>query len=177
MLDEMRSRDWIPRSVRQKMRELEALQKRLAADLSRVPEDQEIAKALEMSLEDYYSMILYVQPGGMISYDEVVKTYGDDKNLLDYLEDRSSPHPDLEIQIKDLKRRIIDALEKLTSDEQICTALYYYEGLTLKEIAEVLKVSESRVSQIHARALVKLNWKLAPMKENIEDLEHLQSAE
>jgi len=177
MLDEMRSRDWIPRSVRQKMRELESLQKKLSSDLSRMPADEEMAKALEMSLEDYYDMILYVQPGGMVSYDEVISNYGDDKNLLDFLEDRSSPHPDVEIQIKELKRRIIDALEKLTQEEQLAMALYYYEGLTLKEIAEVIRVSESRVSQIHAKALLKLNWKLGKYRDDVEDLEQLRTAE
>lgn len=176
MLDEMRSRDWIPRSVRQKMRELQNLQAKLASELSRMPEDQEVAKALEMNLDDYYNMILYVQPGGMVSYDQVLSG-GDDKNLLDYLEDRTSPHPDLEIQLKELKRRIIEALENLEQEEQLAMALYYYEGLTLKEIAEVLKVSESRVSQIHSKALVKLNWKLARYKESVEDLEKLQVSE
>jgi len=177
MLDEMRSRDWIPRSVRQKMRELDSLQKKLSTDLSRMPADEEMAKALEMSLEDYYDMILYVQPGGMVSYDQIINNYGDDKNLLDFLEDRSSPHPDVEIQIKELKRRIIDALEKLSQEEQLAMALYYYEGLTLKEIAEVIRVSESRVSQIHAKALSKLNWKLSKYRDDVEDLEQLRTAE
>lgn len=170
MLDEMRQRDWIPRSVRQKMRELEKLQNKLSSDLSKIPDDKDMAAALEMSLEEYYDMIIHIQPAGMISYDAMISSAGDEKNLLDFLEDKSSPHPDLEIQIKELKKRIIEALEQLTQDEQMVMALYYYEGLTLKEIAEVLKVTESRVSQIHAKALLKLNWRLDSYKHDVEDL-------
>lgn len=171
MLDEMRSRDWIPRSVRQKLRELDQLQKKLSVDLSRLPEDKEMAEALSMSLEEYYSMVLYVQPAGMISYEDLVSGPATERNVLDFLEDRNSPHPDLEMQFKEIKTRIMEALEQLSQDEQMVMALYYYEGLTLKEIAEVLKVSESRVSQIHSKSLLKLNWRLDQYKDNVDDLD------
>jgi len=170
MLDEMRQRDWIPRSVRAKMREMDNLKKELSSKLSKIPDDKEMAAALEMSLDEYYEMIVYIQPAGMISYDQMLGGMGDDKNLLDFLEDKSSPHPDFEIQIKELKKRIIEALEQLAQDEQMVMALYYYEGLTLREIAEVLKVTESRVSQIHAKALLKLNWRLDAYRNDVEDL-------
>lgn len=176
MLDEIRQRDWIPRGVRSKLRELDVLQRKLASDLSRMPEDHEMAKALEMSLEEYYEMLVHVQPAGMISYDALVNNGDDEKNVLDFLEDRASPHPDLEVQIKDLKRRIIEAMEQLAEDEQIVMALYYYEGLTLKEISRVLKVTESRVSQIHAKALLKLNWRLEHYRGDVQDLEKMSES-
>lgn len=174
MLDEMRNRDWIPRSVRQKIRELDKIQKKLSIELSRIPEDQDMADALSMNLDEYYNMILYVQPAGMISYEDLVSGPANERNVLDFLEDQSSPHPDLEVQIKELKSKIIEALEQLNQDEQMAMALYYYEGLTLKEIAEVLKVSESRVSQIHSKALLKLNWRLDHYKKDVNDLEEMQ---
>lgn len=170
MIDEMRQRDWIPRSVRSKMRELDSLYRRLSVDLQRTPEDQDMAKALELNLEDYYNLIVQIQPAGMISYDDVAGHDMPERNMIEFLEDRSSPHPDLEIQIKELKSGIIEALEHLERDEQLVMSLYYYEGLTLKEIAQVLSVSESRVSQIHAKALVKLNWRLDKFKKQIPTL-------
>lgn len=171
MLDELRHRDWIPRSVRSKIRELENVQKRLAAELNRMPDDHQMAKALEMDLEEYYEMVLHIQPAGMVSYDALIGGDMDEKNVLDFLEDKGTRHPDFEVQLKELKSRIISALEQLTQDEQLLMALYYYEGLTLKEISEVLKVTESRVSQIHAKALVKLNWRLDVFKSSVNDLE------
>lgn len=170
MIDEMRQRDWIPRSVRAKMREMDALFRRLSVELQRTPEDQDMAAALKMSLEQYYDYIVELQPAGMISYDDVAGYDMPERNVLDFLEDRSSPHPDLEIQIKQLKSGIIEALEQLDQDEQLVTSLYYYEGLTLKEIAQVLQVSESRVSQIHSKALLKLQWRLDKYKKDMHQI-------
>lgn len=177
MLDEMRQRDWIPRSVRSKLRELDKLQRKLSAELSRMPEDAEIAAAMEMSLEEFYNMVSHIQPAGMIAYDDLMGGSSDEKNILDFLEDKSTLHPDVEVQIKELKRRIIDALEQLDGDEQMVMALYYYEGLTLKEIAEVLKVTESRVSQIHAKALLKLNWRLDLYRNDMSEVEAITNRE
>lgn len=167
MIDEMRQRDWIPRSVRQKMRDLDELQRRLASQLKRTPTEPEIATAMSMTLEEYYNYLVDIQPAGMMSYEDIGGFDIADKNIIDFLEDRSSPHPDLEIQMKELKVRIIQALEQLDQDEQLVMSLYYYEGLTLKEIAEVIQVTESRVSQIHSKALMKLHWRLDQYKNDL----------
>jgi RNA polymerase sigma factor for flagellar operon FliA len=171
MIDEMRQRDWIPRSVRSKIRELDQLYRKLAVDLQRVPDDQDMAAALELNLEDYYNLIVNIQPAGMISYDDVASSEHSDRHILDFLEDKSVSHPDFEMQMKELKSSIISALEHLEEDEQLVTSLYYYEGLTLKEIAQVLSVSESRISQIHAKALTKLNWRLDRFRKSIPNQE------
>lgn len=176
MLDEMRQRDWLPRSVRAKLKEIEQVQRKLASELSRMPDDVEMANALGLSLEEYHQLIVNTQPAGMISYDDVVGDSADAKHILDFLEDKTTVHPDLEVQFKELKSRIIDALEQLQQDEQMIMALYYYEGLTLKEISEVMKLTESRISQIHAKALHKLNWKLDRYRKDLEDLEILQKS-
>jgi len=166
MIDEMRQRDWIPRSVRSKIREMDALFRRLSVELQRTPDDHDMAKALEMNLDQYYEFIVDLQPAGMISYDDVAGQDMAEKSVVEFLEDRTSPHPDVEMQIKELKHRIIEALENLEQDEQMVMSLYYYEGLTLKEIAESLQVSESRVSQIHSKAILKLNWRLDKYKKD-----------
>ena len=170
MIDEMRQRDWIPRSVRSRIREMDNLHRKLSAELSKVPDDHDMAKALEMNLEEYYDFILHLQPAGMISYDDISGGDVVERNILDYLEDKSSPHPDFEIQLKELKKRIIEALEQLDQDEQVIMSLYYYEGLTLREIAEVLQLTESRVSQVHSKALLKLHWRLDKYKNDVPDL-------
>jgi len=170
MIDEMRQRDWIPRSVRAKIREIDALYRRLSVEMGRAPNDQDMAQALSMNLEDYFNYLVDLQPAGMISYDDVAGHEMAERSMLDFIEDRSSPHPDLEIQIKELKSGIIEALEQLDPDEQLVMSLYYYEGLTLKEIAQVVQVSESRVSQIHSKALLKLNWRLDRFKGDMTQL-------
>ncbi len=171
MIDEMRQRDWVPRSIRSRIRELDEVNRRLSSELQRVPDDHDMAKALAMNLEDYFEYVVALQPAGMISYDDVAGYDMAEKNMLEFLEDRKSPHPDLEIQVKELKAGIIEALEQLEEDEQLVMSLYYYEGLTLKEIASVLQVSESRVSQIHSKALLKLHWRLDKFKKDVRELE------
>lgn len=167
MIDEMRSRDWIPRSVRSKMKDLDGLQRRLSAQLKRAPTDHDMAEAMSMTLEEYFNYLVEIQPAGMMSYEDIGGFDIAEKNIMDFLEDKSSPHPDIEVQMKELKARIIGALEQLDQDEQLVMSLYYYEGLTLKEIAEVIQVTESRVSQIHSKALVKLHWRLDQYKNDL----------
>ncbi|MBN8554897.1 MAG: FliA/WhiG family RNA polymerase sigma factor [Deltaproteobacteria bacterium] len=169
MIDEMRSRDWIPRSVRSKIRELDSLHRKVSSQLGRVPNDNDMSKALGMDLEHYYNYIVDLQPAGMMSYEDIGGSDMPEKSIIDFLEDRTSPHPDLEVQMKELKSRIIESLEQLDQDEQLAMALYYYEGLTLKEIAEVLQVTESRVSQIHSKALMKLHWRLDQYKNDFKE--------
>ncbi len=165
MLDELRTRDWLPRGVRVKIREIDALYRNLSADLNRIPEDRDMASALKMSLEDYYEYIVDLQPAGMMSYDELCGgTFESEVDVLKFIEDKSSPHPDVEMQYKELKNRIIEAVQKLDSEEQLMMALYYYEGLTLAEIAEVLNTSDQRVCQMHSKALMRLRWRLDSFK-------------
>ena len=171
MFDDIRCRDWMPRSLRSKLRELSALQQKLATALSRSPTDMEMAAALHMKLEDYYEYVGSIQPGVIISYEELGIPHLSERQIIDYIEDRASPHPDVEMQWKELKNQIILSLEKLDKDEQLVMALYYYEGLTLKEIAEVMQITESRVSQIHSKTLLKLNGRLQGLKNQIDDLD------
>jgi RNA polymerase sigma factor for flagellar operon FliA len=161
MLDELRGRDWLPRGVRLKMREIDDLYRKLSTDLQRTPEDRDMASALQMKLEDYYEYIVDLQPAGMLSYDELCGgKFESEMDVLKFIEDKTSPHPDIEVQVKELKARIIDGLSKLDEEEQVIMSLYYYEGLTFTEIAEVIGASDQRVCQLHAKALLKMRWRL-----------------
>lgn len=165
MLDELRLRDWLPRSVRAKIREIDQLYSRLSVELHHAPDDREMAAALQMNLEEYYNYIIDLQPAGMMSYDEIAGgTHAAELDVLKFIEDSSSPHPDVEIQMKELKSKIIDAISKLDQEEQVLMALYYYEGLTFTEIAEVLNTSDQRICQMHSKALMRLRWRLDSFK-------------
>lgn len=161
MLDELRDRDWLPRGVRLKMKEIDDLYRRLSTELKRSPEDRDMANALQMKLEEYYEYIIDLQPAGMLSYDELCGgKFGAEMDVLKFIEDKTSPHPDIEVQLKELKARIIEGLSKLDEEEQLIMSLYYYEGLTFTEISEVLSTSDQRVCQLHAKALLKMRWRL-----------------
>ncbi|MDB5038165.1 MAG: polymerase, sigma 28 subunit, FliA/WhiG [Bacteriovoracaceae bacterium] len=161
MLDELRLKDWLPRGVRVKMREIDTLHRKLSFDLQRMPDDKDMAAALKMKLEEYYEYIIDLQPAGMLSYDELCGgKYSAQADVLKFIEDKTSPHPDIEVQLKEVKGKIIDAIQKLDQEEQLMMALYYYEGLTFTEIAEVIGVSDQRVCQMHSKALMKLRWRL-----------------
>lgn len=161
MLDELRSRDWLPRGVRLKMREVDDLYRKLQIELQRAPEDRDMAGALKMKLEEYYEYIIDLQPAGMLSYDELCGgKFESEMDVLKFIEDKTSPHPDVEAQVKELKTRIIDGLARLDEEEQVIMSLYYYEGLTFTEIAEVLSTSDQRICQMHAKALLKMRWRL-----------------
>ncbi len=161
MLDELRLRDFLPRSVRAKMREIDGLYRRLAVELNHSPDDREMAEALKMNLEEYYNYIVDLQPAGMMSYEEVIGSpHSAGLDVLKFLEDKSSPHPDLEIEMKELKSKIVEAITKLDQEEQLLMSLYYYEGLTFTEIADILNTSDQRVCQMHSRALMRLRWRL-----------------
>jgi RNA polymerase sigma factor for flagellar operon FliA len=165
MLDELRMRDWLPRGVRVKMREIDDLYRRLSAEFQRTPDDREMASALEMKLDEYYDYIVDLQPAGMLSYDELCGgRFEAELDVLKFIEDKTSPHPDIEVQVKELKTRIIDAVQKLDSEEQLIMSLYYYEGLTFTEIADVMNTSDQRVCQLHARALLRMRWRLDSYK-------------
>lgn len=165
MLDELRTRDWLPRGVRTKMREIDELHRNLAAQLNRIPDDKDMASALQMSMEEYFDYIVDLQPAGMVSYDELCGgTYESELDVLKFIEDKTSPNPDLEVQFKEVKNRIILALQRLDEEEQLIMSLYYYEGLTFAEISEVLSTSDQRVCQLHSKALMKLRWRLDAYK-------------
>jgi RNA polymerase sigma factor for flagellar operon FliA len=163
IIDELRSLDWVPRSVRQRAREIERANAKLEHKLQRAPTDEEMAAELEMSVDDFQAALLQISNSTVAALDElwsVSDASGDQVSLLDTLQDPDAPDPAAVMDQIDLKDRVADAIARLPEREKLVVALYYYENLTLREIGEVLGVTESRVSQLHTKAVLRLRSRL-----------------
>lgn len=163
MIDELRSMDWVPRSVRRKASMVNTAYRSLESQLKRPPSDQEMADYLEMSLSKFYSIVSETEGLVMFSLDVSVSFDQGGKGgaLIDNLEDMSqSTKPAYQIQLEHLKEILMNCIEELSPQERNVLALYYYEELMLKEIGRIVGVSESRVSQIRSQAEEKIKKKL-----------------
>jgi RNA polymerase sigma factor FliA len=163
IIDELRSLDWVPRSVRARAREIERTNAKLEHRLQRAPTDEEMAKELGYSLEEFQEALLQISNSTVAALDElwtVSDSTGDQVSLLDTLTDENAPDPAAVMDQTDLKDRVADAIARLPEREKLVVALYYYENLTLREIGEVLGVTESRVSQLHTKAVLRLRSRL-----------------
>jgi RNA polymerase sigma factor for flagellar operon FliA len=170
IIDELRSLDWVPRSVRARARAIERANAKLEHKLQRAPTDDEMAVELEMSVSDFQDALLQISNSTVAALDElwtVSDASGDQVSLLDTLQDPGAPDPAAVMDATDLKDRIADAIARLPEREKLVVALYYYENLTLREIGEVLGVTESRVSQLHTKAVLRLRGRMSD--ENIGD--------
>jgi RNA polymerase sigma factor FliA len=163
IIDELRTLDWVPRSVRARAREIERANMRLEARFQRAPTDEEMATELEISLGDFQEALVQISNSTIVALDELwhVSGGGDQVSLLDTLPDRGALDPQQAIDESELRDRIAYAIAALPEREKLVVALYYYENLTLREIGEVLGVTESRVSQLHTKAVLRLRSKLA----------------
>lgn len=161
ILDEMRKLDWFSRSLRDKQTRIGRTIVDLELKLGRDPEDHEVAKAMELSLDDYRSMLGEVGHLGCVSLNETLDNTQEGSSFLDSLVDeRSDISPGARIEGQQLAEKVAEVLALLSDKERLVISLYYYEELTQKEIAEVLELSEGRVSQLHSQALIKLKTKL-----------------
>ena len=163
IIDELRSLDWVPRSVRAKARLIERANMRLEHKLQRAPTDHEMAEALEMSVEDFNSSLVQISNSSLVALDELwtlSDSSGDQVSLLDTIQDPDAIDPVNAMTQTEVKDRLAGAIERLPEREKLVVALYYYENLTLREIGEVLGVTESRVSQLHTKAILRLKSRL-----------------
>ncbi|MDQ6774910.1 MAG: RNA polymerase sigma factor WhiG [Actinomycetota bacterium] len=163
IIDELRSLDWVPRSVRARAREIERVNMKLEARLQRAPTDEEMASELKVDLEEFHEALLQISNSTIVALDElwnVSDSSGDQVSLLDTIPDHGAPDPETVVDQGELRDRIADAIAALPEREKLVIALYYYENLTLREIGEVLGVTESRVSQLHTKAVLRLRSKL-----------------
>ena len=154
MLDEIRSMDWVPRSVREKQADVQMARESLERELGRHPEDAELAARLGLSLEDLETLLWEIDPHPVLSLDEV---FGPDESegesLGDHLPGPKGDDPLSRLLQGEALDALAGALDALPEKQRLVLTLYYYEELTMKEVAQVLDVSESRVSQIHSQAL------------------------
>lgn len=157
ILDQIRKMDWIPRTLRQKQKRMEAAVAKLEAAYGRPASEDEIARELGISRDEYEGWRSEAEFTNMISLDDYLEqgSEGRMESLNSQFE-----QPENAIQKQELKEMLVEALQKLTENEQKVITLYYYEELTLKEISQILSVSESRVSQLHTKALQKIKDRL-----------------
>jgi RNA polymerase sigma factor FliA len=163
VIDELRSLDWVPRSVRARAREIEKANSMLEHKLHRAPTDAEMAEQLETSVEDFQSSLTQISNSSVVALDELwtlSDASGDQVSLLDTIRDPEAVDPAQAVDKSELKDRLADAIGRLPEREKLVVALYYYENLTLREIGEVLGVTESRVSQLHTKAVLRLKSRL-----------------
>lgn len=160
ILDQIRKMDWIPRTLRQKQKKLDAACAKLESEKGRAATEAELAAELELSIEEFESWQYQTQMAGLVSLDEYLEQGSELKMEPTHSGNSGCGQPEEQVEREELKRILAEAIEGLTEKEQKVIAFYYFEELTLKEISAVLEVSESRVSQLHTRALQKLKVKL-----------------
>jgi len=164
ILDEARRLDWASRTLREKQSRLSEAIEQLEKHLGRPPEEEEVARSMELSLESYRQMLGDIGHLGCVSLQESLDSTEEGSTLLDCLADPTGINPLELIERNDLTREVAKRLEKLSEKERQVIALYYYEELNQKEIAEILDLSEGRISQLHSQALLKLKTSLSRKK-------------
>ena len=169
IFDELRSIDWVPRSVRQKSREIEEAIRTLEATLGRSASDAEISHEMGLTTKEFEKAMLKVSGTSILSLNDVWYTGEDSDNvsIVDSIEGPDNFTPDNIVEKEEIKRVIIQSIQELPEKEKTVLVLYYYEDLTLKEIGKVLEVTESRVSQLHTKAIMRLRAKLTSIKKGI----------
>ncbi|MGH2994714.1 MAG: RNA polymerase sigma factor WhiG [Gaiellaceae bacterium] len=163
IIDELRSMDWVPRSVRSRARDIERAIAELESKLGRAPTDEEISGKLGLTQEELDESLSEISRTSIAALDELwtVSAGGDQIALIDTIEDTQGPNPQSALAQTELKEAIGESIARLPEREKLVVTLYYYEELTLREIGEVLGVTESRVSQLHTKAILRLKARLS----------------
>lgn len=160
ILDQIRKMDWIPRTVRQRQRKIDEAIKSIEAKTGKSASDEEIALELGLSLDEYDNWQSQLKVTNVVSLNEFDDQGNSLEPAMDATHNSHFAQPEDVVQEAELKQMLVEALSLLTDKERTVIELYYYEELTLKEISKVLDVSESRVSQLHTKALLKMRKKL-----------------
>lgn len=159
ILDELRALDWVPRSVRSRARRIETGIADLEHRLQRSPSEEELATFIEMDIDELRDALAEIGRSGMAALDEFVS--GDSQTSMgEMLADPGGISPEMAFQAEETRRGLVDAINRLPDRERLVVTLYYYEGMTLAEIGDVLGVTESRVCQIHAKTMMSLRHRL-----------------
>jgi RNA polymerase sigma factor FliA len=161
MLDELRAVEWIPRSRKKKINSLKEVHLRLEKELKRMPEDEEVAAALDISLDEYYQILDESRAGVTFKFEDFESmSEKQDINLMDNIEDPNGKNPLTLLVEMDQKKMMARVIDELPEKERMVLSLYYWEELTMKEVGAVLGLTESRVCQLHNQALLRLKTKL-----------------
>ncbi len=162
IIDELRAMDWVPRSVRSRAREIEQAYIALENNLKRVPSDLEVAEHIGVTQKEYHDILTKLSYTSVVSFEElwVGGDREDGQNAIGTIRDDTADDPVAVFESAEIKEILAGAIDRLPEREKTVIALYYYEGLTLKEIGQVLGVTESRVSQLHTKAVIRLRARL-----------------
>lgn len=167
ILDALRALDWVPRAVRQRARELERAYQSLEASLGRAATEEEVAAAMSLTPKELHTLLVKIKGTTVLSLEEFLPNEkGYEIPLVDTLKDQQSDVTAV-VESDEIKANLVKAVDQLPPQERTVISLYYFEGLTLKEIKSVLEVSESRVSQIHAQAVIHLRAKLRNLRDDL----------
>jgi RNA polymerase sigma factor for flagellar operon FliA len=163
IIDELRAMDWVPRSVRSRARDIERAIAELESKLGRAPTDEEIARQIGLTEEELGESLTEISRTSIAALDELwtVSPGGDQIALIDTIEDTQGPDPESALADTELREAVAESISRLPEREKLVITLYYYEELTLREIGDVLGVTESRVSQLHTKAILRLKARLS----------------
>jgi len=173
MLDELRSQDWVPRSVRQKATRISAAYGRIEAKLGHPASDEEVAEELDISVEEFHDMLQAAAGQTIMSVEDLggVDKDGERRDIMEVLAGTKETDPETLARVEEIKGIIAKAIDMLPEKERLVVSLYYYEELTMKEIGEVLGITESRISQIHTKCVFRLRAKLRKFIHDDSDLD------
>jgi RNA polymerase sigma factor for flagellar operon FliA len=169
ILDELRSMDWVPRSVRQKARKVEDAYARLEYSLGRPASDDEVAKEMNVDMDTFHRLLSDTASVSLLSLDDLGEDDSDlsKRNLLEFIIQDDKDWPSHKIRYAEVSTMVAKAIQSLPEKERMVISLYYYDELTMKEIGHVLKFTESRVSQIHTKAILRLRSKMQKILKEI----------
>lgn len=162
MLDELRALDWVPRSVRQKATQIEKVISQLEKRKGGAVEDEEVASEMGLTLDAYYELMKDIHGISLLDGEVLQKNLSKlpEEEIINFILDEEENDPFHLLSLKELKRVLARAIEELSHREKMVLSLYYYEELTLREIGEVLNLTESRICQVHSKSILKLRAKL-----------------
>ncbi len=162
IIDELRAMDWVPRSVRSKARSIERAVEELQAELGRSPTEEEIAAELEISRDELGDMLASTSNVNLVALDGLLNVSDDGSGvrLVDTIEDDKTPAPGRRLDDEELRAQMRETIQRLPEREQTVLALYYFENLTLRQVGDILGVTESRICQIHAKAVMSMRARM-----------------
>ncbi len=156
MIDELRSKDWFPRSARSKAKKIGEVVRKLENKLGRYPEEEEVAEEMNMYLEDYRSMLKNYGNLSIVSIEDLSETSGEDKDrIIRYIVDESED-PEQYAEFYEMERMLAQELDRIPERQRLVLTLYYHEDMNMKEVAKTLGITEARVCQIHSQAILNL---------------------
>ncbi len=163
MLDELRAQDWVPRSVRKKASELEKTYQKLEKKLGRPAEDEEVAEALGLTMDQFYDLLEKTKNVTFLDIEALRRRMpeGSDEDLFDLIADDSESDPFIQLNLTEVKELLVNGINELPEKERLVLSLYYYEDLTMREIGEIMGYTESRISQMHTKAIMRLRASLS----------------